>query len=107
MSRAASILDRAISPSEAVEILWKRGVEVSERTLKERAREIGAYRQIGRAIFFTPDDLERIMEPPACSPSPSAPRARIGSHGVRSTVSDLNEARAKLQSLRQGKNSRR
>jgi hypothetical protein len=100
---ATSILDRAISPAAAVDILGIRGVQISERTLKERAREIGAYRQIGRAIFFTPEDLERIMEP-VCSHSQDDRKARTGTRAVRSTVSELNEARAKLLSLKRGRN---
>ncbi len=100
-----TLLDRAISPAAAVEKLCAVGIEVSERTLRERAREIGAYRQIGRAIFFMPEDLERIMEP--CSTSSGDQKAPAGSRGARSTVSDLNEARAKLQSLKHARNSPR
>lgn len=103
MTVPGSIIDRAISPAAAVDMLGIKGVQISERTLKERAKEIGAYRQIGRAIFFTPEDLERIMEP-VCSHSQNEPKPRTGSRAARSTVSDLNEARAKLQSLKRGKN---
>ena len=63
------LLDRAISPAAAVEKLCALGVEVSERTLRERAREIGAYRQIGRAMFFLPDMADRIIHASTAQPS--------------------------------------
>lgn len=100
MSRA---LDEVISPAEAVETLGRRGLKISERSLREKARLIGAYRQIGKAIFFLPSDLEKIMEPQACSPSQGVPKARTGSRAGQSTVSGLSEARAKLQSLKRAR----
>jgi hypothetical protein len=103
----ATVLENAISPAEAVETLGRKGLKISERSLREKARLIGAYRQIGKTIFFLPSDLEKIMEPQLCSPSSNAQKARSGSRAARSTVSDLSEARAKLQSLKRGKNSPR
>ncbi|EYR84268.1 site-specific recombinase XerD [Shinella sp. DD12] len=47
-----------------------RGISISERVLRERARKLGAYRQIGRTIFFTPEDLQKIFEPTASRNSP-------------------------------------
>lgn len=68
MTRApADLLERAVSPAEAVDRLGKRGVKISERTLREKARRIGAYRELGQAMFFLPEDLEKIMEPQSCS----------------------------------------
>lgn len=56
-----TILDRAISPAEAVEKLLMRGVKVTERSLREKARQIGAYRKVGREVFFLPEDLLFLM----------------------------------------------
>lgn len=95
-------LEDAIAPASVVAKLKERGIEISERALKERAREIGAYRQIGRAIFFTPEDLEKIMEPVAATP----PKALPGKRGVRASPSaetELNEVRARLQSLKRAR----
>ena len=100
MGSPPTVLDRAISVEDAVRALGEKGVEVSPRTLKERAKEIGAYRQIGRAVFFLPEDLKRIMEPPACSNSSDAPKARTGSRGAPSTVVGLKEAQVRLQRAR-------
>lgn len=93
-----SALDHIISPAEAVEKLLAKGVKVSERTLREKARAKGAYRQIGGAIFFLPEDLERIMEPETCSSPSNVRKVRTGISGARSTVSELSEAREKLAS---------
>lgn len=57
------ILPDYISPSEFRKRMASVGISISERELRRRARELGAYRQIGKAMFFLPEDLERIMEP--------------------------------------------
>lgn len=88
-------LERVISPAAVVDILLTRGVQISERELRRRAREIGAYRQIGKAMFFLPEDLDKIMEPQSCSNSSGARKARTGSRGGPSTVTGLNRARCR------------
>lgn len=50
-----------LSPAGAVESLLKSGVRVSERELRAKARRLGCYREIGRAMFFTEDDLAVLM----------------------------------------------
>lgn len=92
MSGAVDLLSRAISPAEAVEVLGKRGVKVSERTLREKARRIGAYRELGQAMFFLPEDLMKIMEPKACSPQRSARKARSGFSAGPSTAAASKSA---------------
>lgn len=93
------ILDNAITPAAAVDILWTKGVKVSERTLRERARKIGAYRQIGQAMFLLPEDLEKIMEPQECSTPSKGRKARSTSRAARSTESASKNQPAKLLSL--------
>ncbi|ALN75825.1 hypothetical protein [Aureimonas sp. AU20] len=58
-----NILDRVMSPSQVVKALGEKGIRISERALRERARRIGAFHKIGREILFTDEDLERIMSP--------------------------------------------
>jgi len=55
-------LERAISPTEATAMLAKAGVPISERTLRAKARQIGACRVIGRCMFLMPEDIDRIIE---------------------------------------------
>lgn len=56
-----TLFDSAISPSSAVAKLQSAGIQISERTLRERARRIGAFREIGKAMFFMPEDIEKII----------------------------------------------
>ncbi len=58
----------AITPAVLVEQFAAAGIEISERTLRAKIREIGAYRIIGRVMFLMPDDVATIME--ASKPQP-------------------------------------
>lgn len=61
-------LKGAITPAVLVEQFTAAGIEISERTLRAKIREIGAYRIIGRVMFLMPDDVAAIME--ASKPQP-------------------------------------
>lgn len=61
-------IEGAITPSQLVERFAKAGIRISERTLRERARQLGAYRQMGKTMFFMPEDVETIVE--ASKPEP-------------------------------------
>lgn len=56
-----SLLDRAISPTEAVTKLAAKGVHISERSLRKRARELGACRVLGKAMILLPEHLLIIL----------------------------------------------
>jgi hypothetical protein len=64
-----TVLDDAISPATAVEKLQAAGIHISERTLRERARAIGACRIIGKAMFLLPSDIDTIIT--AAKPEPA------------------------------------
>jgi hypothetical protein len=55
-------LSEALTPHAAVAILQSKGIAVSERTLREKARKLGACRIIGKAMFLMPADIEAIIE---------------------------------------------
>ncbi len=63
-----SALDEAMTPAAAVAKLQAIGIHVSERTLRERARALGACRVIGNAMFLLSADIEAILE--ASKPKP-------------------------------------
>lgn len=63
-----SALDGAMTPAAAVAKLHAAGIQVSERTLRERARTLGACRIIGKAMFLLPADIDTILE--ASKPKP-------------------------------------
>ena len=62
MSRA--ILEEAMSPALAVEKLAVKGVHISERSLRKRARELGACRVFGKAMLLLPEHIEILLEEP-------------------------------------------
>lgn len=57
-----NLLQDAMSPSDAVERLGKLGVHVSERTLRKRARELGACRVLGKAMLLLPEHMVLIFK---------------------------------------------
>lgn len=79
----------AITPAEAVDRLLKKGIHISERTLRKRARQTGAYRKIGRAMFFLPSDINKLAEPEKCLKSYKGKTAHIGLRGGPSTATEL------------------
>lgn len=105
------VLDQAITPAEAVQKFQERGINLSERTLREFARRVGAYRIIGKAMFLMPSDVDAILE--ASRPQPSTPGAaltsqnfkkiRPGKRAAQPPASDLNKVRARLQDLKRNR----
>ncbi|MEA3533248.1 helix-turn-helix domain-containing protein [Rhizobium sp. CC-YZS058] len=51
-----------ITPEALVERFAANGIIISERTLRDIARRLGAFRVIGKSMFFMPEDLEAILE---------------------------------------------
>ncbi|MBY2921033.1 hypothetical protein HF259_06215 [Rhizobium leguminosarum] len=70
-------IEGAITPSQFVERFAKAGIHISERTLRERARQIGAYRQMGKTMFFMTEDIDTLIE--ASKPKPRRPQEATGS----------------------------
>jgi hypothetical protein len=54
-------LSDLLSPAAFVAALAERGIPISERELRLRARKLKACREIGKAMFFTPADVQRII----------------------------------------------
>ena len=79
-----SKLSNAFTPRAVVAILQSRGIVVSERTLREKARKLGACRVIGKAMFLMPADIDAIIEA-------AKPKAKISADTV-SSVSRWTEA---------------
>ncbi|NSZ33058.1 hypothetical protein [Agrobacterium tumefaciens] len=61
-------LSDAITPAMVVEKMQERGIHLSERTLREFVRKVGACRIIGKAMFFMPEDIEVLIA--AAKPQP-------------------------------------
>ena len=61
-------LDQAMTPAAVVAVLLARGITLSERTLREHAKRIGACRVIGKTLFFMPSDIAKILEAAKAKP---------------------------------------
>ncbi|EJK83518.1 hypothetical protein [Rhizobium sp. AP16] len=61
-------INGAMTPAALVAKFSEAGIIISERTLRERARQLGAYRLVGKTMFFMPEDIELILE--AAKPQP-------------------------------------
>ena len=66
-------LDEAITPADAVAKLKARNIDISERTLRERARRLGACRVIGKTLFLLPSDIDTILNAAKPEPAPQCP----------------------------------
>src|SRR5690606_15473597 len=60
------IMSEGKTPSQWVAELARSGVEISERTLRERARALGACRLLGHAMILLPEHIDQIFEEPEC-----------------------------------------
>lgn len=56
------VLTEGKSPAEWVTVFAERGVEVSERTLREVARSSGHFYSLGKAMILMPEHIDRIFE---------------------------------------------
>lgn len=102
MSRAdstVSILDRAMSPEMAVARLAELGLHISERSLRKKARELGACRVFGKAMILLPEHLEILLESPC--PSKSTIATASGGIGVRLPDDGYTQALARLTKKQQ------
>jgi hypothetical protein len=77
-----TILDEAISPAVAVAKLQAAGIQISERTLRERARALGACRVLGKAMFLMPSDLDIIVNAAKPEPVPCRTSTSEGTSGT-------------------------
>ena len=53
-SDSSQILGLGKTPAQWVEIMAGMGIDVSERALRERANETGAFYRLGRTMLITP-----------------------------------------------------
>ena len=61
-SDSSKILELGKTPAQWVQIMADLGIEISERTLRERANETGAFYRVGRTMLITPAQLDIIFE---------------------------------------------
>lgn len=57
----SKIFDLGRTPEEWSEKMRARGVDLSPRTLRSKAREHGQYFALGRTMLITPDQMDEIL----------------------------------------------
>ena len=66
-SDSSQILGLGKTPAQWVEVMAEMGIDISERTLRERANETGAFYRLGRTMLITPAQIDTIFERgPSC-----------------------------------------
>jgi hypothetical protein len=66
MTTIPKILETGKTPGQWVQTFSEFGIEISERSLKERARQIGAFCSLGKALLLKPEHIDRIFEETTC-----------------------------------------
>jgi len=64
----ARVLDHGMTPGEVIADLRSKGYTISERTLRAKARELGACRIFGKAMILLPEHVDLIFGAPECPP---------------------------------------
>ena len=62
----ARVLDVGMTPAQVVADLASKGHKVSERSLRAKARELGACRIFGKAMILLPEHVDLIFGAPKC-----------------------------------------
>jgi hypothetical protein len=110
MEIGSFVLDNGKTPAQWIELLAERGLRVSERTLRTKARQLAACHVLGGAMLITPQQIDRILEDAACR----LPRTNETAHGGRAGRSNTTASRspatsgkalAHLQKLARGSGS--
>jgi hypothetical protein len=104
----SQILAIGKTPAQWVEIMAEHGIEISERTLREKANGTGAFFRLGRTMLITPTQIDTIFkEGQACRSKSTSVAPSTGSRAGSSTMVDrspvhIAKARERLLKLAQG-----
>ena len=66
MVAIARTIEQGRTPSQVVADFAAKGITVSERAVREKARELGACRILGKAMILLPEHIDLIFEAPEC-----------------------------------------
>lgn len=66
MTDTSLVLERSRSPAQWCDVFAEKGIPISERTLRLKARQLGACHVIGHAMLITPEQIDLILEDSAC-----------------------------------------
>ncbi len=79
-STGSKFLDHGRTPAEWAEILCERGVNITERTLREKANKLSTCGKLGKEMLILPEHLdEMFMEDQSCHSKSIPEKANGGS----------------------------
>jgi hypothetical protein len=84
MAATPRILEEGKTPAQWVAEFADRNIEISERTLRAKARRLGAFCAVGNAMLIKPEHIDRIFEEASC-PLNSTNADENGGSGVELT----------------------
>src|SRR6185369_1952641 len=79
MSALPRIVADGKTPAQWVDELAGHGIEVSERTLRARARALGACKLLGSTMILLPEHIDRIFVEATCRSNSTSGTASTGS----------------------------
>ena len=83
----SQILTIGKTPAQWVEIMATHGIEISERTLREKANDTGAFFRLGRTMLITPAQIDTIFEEgQACRSKSTSVAPSSGSRAGSNTI---------------------
>lgn len=90
---SSQILGLGKTPAQWVEVMAGMGIEISERTLRERANDTGAFYRLGRTMLITPAQIDKIFEGgQSCRSTSTRGAASTGLRAGSSTTAGQSQA---------------
>ena len=92
-SIGSKILDEGMTPAQWIVVLAEKDIIISERTLREKAREKGAYYCLARTMLITPQQMDIIYEEgQPCHLKSTSEASTTGSKGRSNTTAGRSPA---------------
>ncbi|WP_299479318.1 hypothetical protein [uncultured Roseibium sp.] len=108
MSTLPKILEAGKTPEQWAKTFAEHGIEISARTLRDKARKLSAYCGLGNAILLKPEHIDRIFEDTPCRLKSTNEEPGFGSEvGRTASMVTLKEASKHLIERSQPQKSRK
>ena len=97
---ATSIVETAKSPEEWSKTFAVRGIEISPRTLRAKARQFGQFVSFGRAMLLLPEHINQIFLEGTCHLNSTNAAKPTISKGASTNYQAVNTTDKALEKLR-------
>jgi hypothetical protein len=107
---ASRVLSAGQTPAQVCADFAAKGVHISERTLRAKARQLGACRIFGKAMILLPEHVDLLFEAPECRTPDlnSTSAAKLGGSvgGLKARSDTTAKALEHLTQMSQGEKSK-